>query len=70
MFPSFPYLAETIAAERAADYQREAAAYRRARSRARSATLTSRLRTRTRRGHLEVVSSMARHETCAASRAM
>ena len=31
MFPSFPYLAETIAAERAADFQREAAAYRRAR---------------------------------------
>jgi hypothetical protein len=31
MFPSFPHLAETIAAERAADFQREAAAYRRAR---------------------------------------
>jgi hypothetical protein len=31
MFPTFPYLIESIAAERAADSQREAAAYRRAR---------------------------------------
>jgi hypothetical protein len=31
MFPSFPNLAEAIAAERAADLQRDAALYRRAR---------------------------------------
>ncbi|HEY2316154.1 MAG TPA: hypothetical protein VGH96_21275, partial [Streptosporangiaceae bacterium] len=31
MFPTFPYLAEAIAAERAADLQREAADFRRAR---------------------------------------
>ena len=30
MFPTFPYLAQSIAAERAADFQRDAAAYRRA----------------------------------------
>jgi len=31
MFPTFPYLTESIAAERAADLRREAAAYRRTR---------------------------------------
>jgi hypothetical protein len=31
MFPNFPHFAEAIAAERAADLQRDAAAYRRAR---------------------------------------
>jgi hypothetical protein len=70
MFPSFPHLAETLAAERAADYQREAAAYRRARRSRRSAMPMSRLRMRTHRGQHEVVSSMARRKSCATSRAM
>jgi hypothetical protein len=43
MFPNFPNLAEAIAAERAADLQRDAARYHRARSVKRSRMKRSRL---------------------------
>jgi|HubBroStandDraft_3_1064219.scaffolds.fasta_scaffold1440643_1 hypothetical protein len=49
MFPNFPNLAEAIAAERAADFQRDAAQYHRARSVKRSRVKRSSLR----RSHLE-----------------
>jgi hypothetical protein len=65
MFPSFPHLAETIAAERAADYRREAAAYRRARRDWRAVAGHSKLRMRSH----DVVSSIARRESRVASRA-
>jgi hypothetical protein len=65
MFPSFPHLAEAIAAERAADYQREAAAYRRARRDWRAVGGHSRLRTRSH----DVVSSIARRASRTATRA-
>ena len=42
MFPTFPYLTESIAAERAADLRREAAAYRRTRGIRRPLVRTSR----------------------------
>jgi hypothetical protein len=41
MFPTFPHLSQAIAAERAADLQREAAAYRRARGLRRTPVRTS-----------------------------
>ncbi|HTA07613.1 MAG TPA: hypothetical protein VK836_03850 [Streptosporangiaceae bacterium] len=41
MFPTFPYLSESIAAERAADLRREAAAYRRTRGIRRSLVRSS-----------------------------
>jgi hypothetical protein len=67
MFPSFPHLAETIAAERAADFQREAAAYRRARGIRRTRLATTRAGARTRPGlgrHLRV----AHHDSFASTR--
>jgi hypothetical protein len=41
MFPTFPHLSQAIAAERAADLQREAAAYRRSRGVKRTPVRTS-----------------------------
>ena len=67
MFPSFPHLAEAIAAERAADFQREAAAYRRARGirRTRPTTVSA---GRTRPGHRRVSVRVARPDSFASTR--
>jgi hypothetical protein len=71
MFPSFPHLAEAIAAERAADFQREAAAYRRARGVRREAAAAPRAAVRSRgASSRRVPASVARQDTCAASRAI
>jgi hypothetical protein len=68
MFPSFPHLAETIAAERAADLQREAAAYRRARGIRRARPTAARMGKRTRPGHGRVSVGVARADSCASTR--
>ena len=68
MFPSFPYLAETIAAERAADFQRDAAAYRRARGVMQTSRVTDRHRVRLHRTRTDIAASIARREPCSASR--
>ncbi len=76
MFPSFPRLAEAIAAERAADFQRDAAAYRRARPvrrarRVARAQLTGDLAgVRSHGASSRVPAAAARHDSCTASRAI
>jgi hypothetical protein len=68
MFPSFPHLAEAIAAERAADFQREATAYRRARGIRRPLLAKDRAGARPRPGHGRVPAGVARHDSCAPAR--
>jgi hypothetical protein len=63
MFPSFPHLAEAIAAERAADFQRDAAAYRRARGVRRAGRQHPSLRAH--RERRDIAATMARCESCA-----
>jgi hypothetical protein len=70
MFPSFPGLAEAIAAERAADFQRGAAAYRRARRVRRESPADRRAAVRSRGASSRLPASVARHDSCAASGAI
>jgi hypothetical protein len=75
MFPNFPNLAEAIAAERAADFQREAAQHRRAQGRrmlprrARHWTAPDRLARRAQQPVSPLVGTASR-ESCATSRAI
>jgi hypothetical protein len=75
MFPNFPNLAEAIAAERAADFQRDAAQYRRAHNlsardrRARRARRAESTR-RPQQTASRVPVGTASRESCATSRAI
>ena len=70
MFPSFPYLAETIAAERAADFQRDAAAYGRPRGTKLTSRVTDLHRLRLHHARPDVAATIARLDPCSASRAI
>jgi hypothetical protein len=67
MFPNFPYLAEAIAAERAADLQRKAADYQRARL-GRAPVTANRAHVR-RHSARRVTASVARPDSCLAHHA-
>jgi hypothetical protein len=70
MYPSFPRLAEAIAAERAADFQRDAEAYRRARRVKRRSIDTDRTAVPLHGASSRVPAGAAHHESCSASRAI
>jgi hypothetical protein len=65
MFPNFPYLAEAIAAERAADLQRKVADYQRARRFGRAPVPANRAHVR-RHSARRVTASVARPDSCLA----
>lgn len=68
MFPNFPYLAEAIAAERAADLQRKVASFRRA-GRVGWAPVTANRAHVRRHSARRVTASAARPDSCLAHHA-
>jgi hypothetical protein len=68
MFPNFPYLAEAIAAERAADLQRKVADFQRARRVGRSPVTAKRAHV-WRHSARRVTASVARPDSCLAHHA-